>query len=127
MTKPAIHIDGREFSTLEEFFEHVGEHLFSGRSWGRNLDAFDDVLRGGFGTPEAGFTLIWKASGVSRRRLGYPETVRQLEQRLKRCHPDNRSAVEAQLQTARSARGPTVFEWLVDIIRSHEEIKLNLE
>ena len=38
--------------------------------WGRNLDAFNDVLRGGFGTPEGGFTLRWKNHATSRRRLG---------------------------------------------------------
>jgi len=47
-------IDGRTFSTLEEFYGEVSRVLIPGESWGRNLDAFNDILRGGFGTPDEG-------------------------------------------------------------------------
>jgi len=87
--------------------------------WGHNLDAFNDILRGGFGTPEGGFILRWKNSAVSRERLGYPETVRQLDRRLTRCHPRNRQAVGQELDRARLGVGPTVFDWLVEIIEIH--------
>lgn len=86
---------------------------------GRNLDAFNDILRGGFGTPDGGFTLRWLNHEVSQRRLGYDETVRQLELRLQRCHPSNRKSVAAELARAQAHTGPTVFDWLVEIIRIH--------
>ena len=86
-----------------------------------NLDAFDDVLSGGFGTPEEGFMFRWKNHEVSRVRLGYPETVRQLELRLGRCHPTNRVRVSRDLEQAHAQQGPTVFEWLTEIIRDHGE------
>jgi hypothetical protein len=35
----------------------------------------NDILRGGFGTPDDGFTLRWKNHDISRQRLGYRETV----------------------------------------------------
>ena len=54
------------------------------------------------------------------------ETARELERRLERCHPSNRGEVERELAAARSARGPTVFDWLVEIIRSHDTIELKL-
>src|SRR6185369_17209859 len=94
--------------------------LIPGAEWGHNLDAFNDILRGGFGTPEDGFVLRWVNSALSRERLGYPETVRQLEIRLVRCHPTNREWVAADLERARLGVGPTVFDWLVDIIGIHE-------
>jgi len=112
-------IDGASFSTLEEFYEEVGRALFPGAPWGRNLDAFNDVLRGGFGTPAEGFELIWQNHALSRERLGYSETVRQLEKRLARCHPTNRESVTADLRAAQSDSGPTVFDWLEQIIREH--------
>ena len=112
-------IDGERFSTLEEFYEEVGRTLVPGVDWGRNLDAFNDILRGGFGTPEEGFTLIWKNASLSRERLGYRETIRQLELRLKRCHPTNVSSVTAYLEEANRHEGGTVFDWLVDIIKRH--------
>lgn len=112
-------IDGSRFATLEEFFEEVSRVLIPGEPWGRNLDAFNDILRGGFGTPSDGFTIDWKNHALSKQRLAYDETVRQLEIRLKVCHPENRDKVLGDLERARSHQGPTVFNWLVDIIRIH--------
>jgi hypothetical protein len=77
------------------------------------------VLRGGFGTPENGFTFRWKNHLRSQSCLGYPETIKQLELRLEHCHPANRAAVMEELARARNQQGPTVFDWLVEIIRFH--------
>jgi RNAse (barnase) inhibitor barstar len=81
MQKTVYQIDGNNFSTLKEFYAEISRVLIPGASWGHNLDAFNDILRGGFGTPEGGFILRWKNSKESRQRLGYAETVRQLELR----------------------------------------------
>jgi RNAse (barnase) inhibitor barstar len=112
-------IDGHRFATLEQFFEEVSRVMIPGAKWGHNLDAFNDILGGGFGTPEEGFTLRWENHAVSKTNLGYPETVRQLELRLARCHPTNRPHVAQELARARAQQGPTVFDWLVEIIRDH--------
>jgi RNAse (barnase) inhibitor barstar len=112
-------IDGAEVATLEDFFQRISDVVIPGAAWGRNLDAFNDILRGGFGTPEEGFTLRWANSQISREKLGYPETVRQLELRLKRCHPSNRERVRHELAEAQKGKGPTVFDWLLEIIRYH--------
>jgi hypothetical protein len=117
--KPTYEIDGRRFSTLDEFYHEISCVLIPGVGWGHNLDAFNDILRGGFGTPDGGFVLRWANSDVPRERLGYPETVRQLEARLQRCHPTNRSAVAHDLEKARRGEGATVFDWLVEIINVH--------
>lgn len=114
-----LEIDGARFNSLEELFDEVSRVLIPGATWGRNLDAFNDILRGGFGTPEDGFRLVWKNHARSRESLGYPETVRQLEQRLQTCHPSNRSSVAEQLARAGRGDGPTVYDWLVDILRDH--------
>src|SRR5262249_4131429 len=119
MAKAVYEIDGRDFSTLEDFYLVVSRVLIPGAKWGHDLDALNDILRGGFGTPEGGFVLRWKNSILSRERLGYPETVRQLERKLTRCHPTNRQSVREELEQARRAVGPTVFDWLVEIIQIH--------
>src|SRR5690242_14123752 len=108
--KKVYEIDGVRFSTLEEFYDEVSRVLIPGASWGHNLDAFNDILRGGFGTPDEGFVLVWKNSDTSRQRLGYPETVRQLTLRLKRCHPSNRESVAQELEAAKREEGSTVFD-----------------
>lgn len=112
-------LDGTRFSTLEGFYEEVSRVLIPGVWWGKNLDAFNDILRGGFSTPEEGFVLKWKHAAVSKQRLGYPETVRQLTYRLARCHPSNRDSVARRLEAAKREEGSTVFDWLVEIIERH--------
>jgi RNAse (barnase) inhibitor barstar len=119
MNKKTYTIDGAAFKTLEEFYDEISAKLIPGAKWGKNLDAFDDILYGGFGTPDEGFVLVWLNSEMSRERLGYPETIRHLEKRLDRCHPDNIPYVAAELATAKLGEGSTVFDWLVDIIKAH--------
>lgn len=47
-------LDGTQVRTLEDFWHVVGESVGCGGYFGRNLDAFADGLRGGFGTPDDG-------------------------------------------------------------------------
>lgn len=114
-----FNIDGVRTISLEAFYDEISEILIPGAEWGRNLDAFNDILRGGFGTPEDGFRIRWSNSADAKKHLGYKETVRQLEIRLQKCHPTNREKVRAELAAAKECRGPTVFDWLVEIIRHH--------
>ncbi len=119
--KKVYEIDGAEFSTLEEFAEVFSRVVLVDYDWKGNLDAFNDVLRGGFGTPDEGFVLLWKNSEISCERLGYSETVRRLEQRLDRCHPVNRPRIAQELEQARKHCGSTIFECLVEIIQCHAQ------
>jgi RNAse (barnase) inhibitor barstar len=119
-------IEGLAFSTLEEFYDHFTERVIPGTAWGRNLDAFDDILDGGFGTPAKGFHFCWYHATLSRERLGYAETARQLTLKLRDCHSTAIDEVAHELRAALHGRGPTVFDWLVDIIRSHGDIRLEL-
>lgn len=64
-------IDGSRITSLETFYDEISRAVIPGFPWGRNLDAFNDILRGGFGTPEDGFKLRWTAVAFSKRALGY--------------------------------------------------------
>ena len=121
-----IVLDGSKINSLETFYDEVSANLIPGEWWGRNLDAFDDILYGGFGIPEEEFVIRWAQSGLSKQRLGYRETVRQLQKRLAHCHPTNREKVRADLLRAQDGQGPTVFDWLLEIIGGHENIRLVL-
>ena len=113
-------IDGNEFWTLEQFYDHFQSRVLGPVDWGRNLDALSDVLSGGFGTPDEGFVLHWVNHQVSRERLGYDETVRQLQLQRQHCHTTAIPQIEAELDRARYGSGPTVFDWLVDILKTRE-------
>lgn len=119
--KPVLEIDGNAFDSLEGFYDEVSRKLIPDVYWGRNLDAFNDILRGGFGTPEGGFVLRWVNAARSRGVLGYPATAQYLEAKAGRCHPSNVVAVMADLEACRRGEGSTLFDVLVDIIRAHGE------
>lgn len=128
MDKTVFTIDGKNFSNLAEFFEEFSRVLTPEIWWGPNLDAFNDVLRGGFGTPDEGYVLVWKNSDVSRERLGYAETICELERRISRAHPAAHSTIAERIELAKQGKGPTIFDWLVDAIRrENPKIQLILE
>lgn len=119
MLKPIIEIDGARFDTLEGFWDEISTRVIPGTYWGRNFDAFNDILRGGFGTPRGGFRLRWVNFQRSKEILGFAETIRWLEVKLQRCHPDNVEDVKKDMEAARRGEGLTVAEIIVQIIRRH--------
>jgi hypothetical protein len=115
---PVLVIDGANLSDFDGFAREFSR-LLCNYTWRGNLDAFNDLLRGGFGTPENGWVLRWLNSETSRAALGYEETTRRLERLLLTCHPSNRSNIEARISSARHSEGPTLFDEIVEIIRDH--------
>lgn len=55
-------IDGAKFKSKKGFYNHVERIFTSGLNWkiGRNVNAFNDILRGGFGKHEDGEIIIVK-------------------------------------------------------------------
>ena len=131
--KKIYEIDGNNFSTLEEFYEQISSILIPCAKWGKNLDAFDDILSGGFGTPPEGFILIWNNSNISREKLGNAETGRQYEMRLRAydtvINPNktNMEFVSMKLEKARNNIGPTIYDVLIHIIKEHCDSKDGIE
>jgi RNAse (barnase) inhibitor barstar len=119
MLKAIIEIDGARFNTLDDFWDEISTRVIPGAYWGRNFDAFNDILRGGFGTPAGGFKLRWVNFQRSREALGFAETIRWLEYKVGRCHPDNVEFVKKDIEAARRKEGSTVAEIIVEIIRRH--------
>jgi Barstar (barnase inhibitor) len=115
---PVLVINGANFSDFDGFAREFSR-LLCHYTWHGNLDAFNDLLRGGFGTPENGWVLRWINSESSRAALGYDATVRRLEGLLRTCHPSNRAGIEARIDSARRGEGPTLFDEVVEIIRDH--------
>lgn len=113
-------IDGNHFDSLDGFYNEV-EHIFTkDLSWktGRNFNAFNDVLRGGFGVHEYGepICIKWLHSAKSRKDLGYPATIQYYTRLLKTCHPGNAARVQSYLDETKRHKGPTLFDSIVEII-----------
>src|SRR5687768_14776802 len=112
-------LDGLKFSNLQEFAKYFSKIFLVNYEWNGNLDAFNDILRGGFGTPEEGLTIVWKNSDISRERLGYAETIKWLTERNDNCHPSNISHFQQRLEQAKQNSGETIFDIIIEIIRVH--------
>jgi len=122
-------LDGARFDGLDSFYDHAGEVLCPGFDWGRNLDAFNDVLRGGFGAFDLGeeIELVWKDAAKSKRDLGHRETEAWLEENLERVHPTNRERWMERLASARAGKGKTLHDQLLEIIRAHGHVRFREE
>jgi len=74
MEQQIISIDGGNFSNLEEFYTEIDRVFTKDLEWktGHNLDAFNDLLRGGFGVYEYGESvkIVWKGFSESKKQLG---------------------------------------------------------
>ena len=74
-----IEINGNKFSNQKGFYREVESKMTSGLNWkiGQNLDAFNDVLCGGFGIHEVDekYILNWHRSEKSKSELKYFERI----------------------------------------------------
>jgi RNAse (barnase) inhibitor barstar len=129
MTKKPFTLDATNFSTLNEFYDEVGKVFCPNFNWGRNLDAFNDILRGGFEVYEyeEPIELVWKNSEKSRNDLGYNETVKQLKKWLKICHSSNRESIKEDIENVKDSKGQTLFDMLIEIINDNDHVELRLE
>lgn len=125
-----IEINGQRFSNLTEFYDEIENNLTKGLDWkiGRNLDALNDVLRGGLGVHDYNepIEIVWNHSGKSKTDLGFTETVKYLEHKLAKCHPSNKDAVKAELELAKQGKGETLFDKIVDLMKNKEHVTLIL-
>lgn len=68
--RPAIELDGGRIVDRTTLVAELNGRLQLDAKWNGHLDAFNDILRGGFGTPPHGFILRWHDSDASRAALG---------------------------------------------------------
>ena len=74
MDNQIIIINGDNFSDLESFYDEIDRVLTKDLEWetGHNLDAFNDLLRGGFGVYEyfEPVKIVWTKFSESKEKLG---------------------------------------------------------
>ena len=127
--RPVYLIDGTKVHRLEDFYREIGAAINGpGGYFGENLDALDDCLNGGFGSPdEGGYIIRWAHAEASRHALGYEETVRQLADRYLHEHESWHEETLQKIEDAKRHVGPTVFDWLVEIFTDAKERGVELQ
>ena len=96
MNRKTILIEGDNFSTLESFYIEIDRVLTKDLNWktGHNLNAFNDLLRGGFGDE-------------------YNEPIKLIWQ----------NSVKSKTELCATKHGLTIYQTLVDIIKDQPHIE----
>jgi RNAse (barnase) inhibitor barstar len=122
-----ILIDGNKFSDLSGFYDEIERIFTKGLNWkiGRNLDALNDLLRGGFGMHEYEQPIVvrWINSTKSQSDFGYKATLEYLKSVLEKCHRSNRKSVKNRIELAKNEKGETLFQTISGIIEDHHHIE----
>ncbi|WP_083688903.1 ribonuclease inhibitor [Chryseobacterium sp. RU33C] len=129
-TRKMIVIHGGHFSSLGGFYEEASRVLMKDLDWKvGTLDGFDDILYGGFGVFEnkEEIEIIWKESQKSKEDLGFKATREFYENKIRQGKPFNIELIQRKLDELIEGKGKTLFEILIEIIKSHTNIILRLE
>jgi RNAse (barnase) inhibitor barstar len=127
MNKRIIIINGSNFSDLESFYDEIDRALTKDLDWdtGHNLDAFNDLLRGGFGVYEyeEPIKIIWKNISKSKSDLGLEETKKWYELKIAENKFDNQQFFKDKLKELTENKGQTLFDTILEIISDHKHIE----
>lgn len=115
-------INGGHFSDLEGFYNEVSELFMNDEDWKvGTLDGFDDILY------RIDSDITWKNSQKSKEDLGFDLTKKFYENKIRIGKPFNIELIQNKLTDLVAGNGQTLFEILVEIIESHQNIKLILD
>lgn len=126
LKKKKFIIDGNKFNDLSSFYDHIDKVLTKDLKFktGHNLDAFNDILRGGFGMYDykEHIVLEWISSEKSKVDLGYEATIKWFEERIKFHNESSDGHFTKKLNQAKLWRGQTLYDMIIEIIIDHVHI-----
>jgi len=112
-------INGSRFSDLTGFYEEVSQVLMKNADWKvGTLDGFDDIRYG------VETDIMWKHSQKSKEDLGFDATKEFYENKINHGKPFNGKLIQQKLDELVAGKGQTLFEILIEIIESHQNINL---
>lgn len=115
-------INGSHFSNLVGFYEEISQLFMKDEDWKvGTLDGFDDILYG------VETDIVWKDSQKSKEDLGFDLTKEFYENKIRQGKPFNVQLIQQKLEELIAGNGQTLFEILIEIIESHQNITLILE
>lgn len=115
-------INGGHFSDLEGFYEEISQLFMKDEDWKvGTLDGIDDILYG------VETDIVWKDSQKSKEDLGFDLTKEFYENKIKQGKPFNVQLIQQKLDELIAEKGQTLFEILIEIIKSHKNITLILD
>lgn len=123
-----LFIDGNLISDIPSFYEEINRVFMADEDWklGNSLDAFNDLLYGGFGAIEGGerVTLVWQQMEKNRLDLGYEVTRQYYEEKFLAHSAFNKDYFREKLEALNNGTGQTYFDMLLEIIADHPNIRV---
>jgi len=130
MEKQTIIINGDNFSDLESFYDEIDRVLTKDLDWqtGHNLDAFNDLLRGGFGVYEykESIKLAWKNISKSKADLGLEATKKWYDRKIAENKIENQQFFKDKLKALTGNNGQTLFDIILEIISEQKHIEFEI-
>ncbi|GEP92664.1 barstar family protein [Chitinophaga terrae (ex Kim and Jung 2007)] len=124
-------IDGDNIHDIPSFYAEINRVFMQGEDWklGNSLDAFNDLLYGGFGALQGcdKVKLVWKHTEKSKAALGVETTRKYYEEKLRPESPFNKDHFRKKLAALEVGKGETYFDILMEIIREHPNVELVTE
>ncbi|MCL4638701.1 MULTISPECIES: barstar family protein [Olivibacter] len=125
-----IAIDGLHIHDIASFYEEINRVFMSDEDWkiGNSLDAFNDLLYGGFGAMKdcEKVRFVWKNVERMQEALGYKATKAYYEDKLQQGALFNKEYFREKLIALENGTGETYFEMLKSIVAAHKNIDLVL-
>ena len=122
-----IVIHGADVIDIPSFYRQINDQLMRDEEWtiGDSLDAFNDLLYGGFGAAHDSDVLEieWRDIGASRDALGVDATRDYYRAKIADGRFDS-ELFRAKLRALESGRGATYFDMLMEIIGDHDRVRL---
>ena len=123
-----LSLDGHRIDGIATFYDEVNRVFMAGEDWalGHSLDAFNDMLYGGYGAlaDEGPVTLVWTAFARSRQVLGADATRAWLQAKLEPPGRYDTARIQRELDALGAGTGPTFFELVLEILATHPRITL---
>ncbi|MCE7063116.1 barstar family protein [Dyadobacter sp. CY343] len=121
-------INGSLVEDIASFYDEINRVFMADENWkiGPSLDAFDDLLYGGFGVIRNAerVEVVWQDIEKSRAALGYEATKAYFLEKLKPGSQFNSVLFEAKLAALENGTGETYFDTILNIIAEHKNITL---
>lgn len=122
-------VNGDAIDSIASFYAELNRIFMADEDWrlGESLDAFNDLLYGGFGAmPSDGtVTLVWHNLEATREALGAEATRAWLQAKLddpaKRF---NQESIQRDLDALNAGEGATYFDIILQIIANHPRVCL---
>ncbi|WP_312323550.1 ribonuclease inhibitor [Soonwooa sp.] len=126
--KKEILIDGSKIVDKTSLYTELNNKLMPNENWklGESLDAFNDLLYGGFGEINGNepIRLIWKDFLRMKELFGHDFTLNFYHEKLKYPNSYNKNLIKNSIKELNAGTGKTYFEIILEIIADHPNIEL---